>query len=107
MGVRVLPRVPVEPTTVQGFTGEVHAAYNEAVGIEVTFKESATRTAIVKLLFVVIPGLTSPMIIGHPTLLYLRFALDPDGAELRKFDLMIPLLEKWRQRTRRIASCYG
>ena len=66
------------------------ASYDEVVEIEITFKGSDGHSATALITFVVMPQLSSPMILGCPTLDKLLFAMTSNVVELRAYDLELP-----------------
>ena len=67
--------------------------YNEVVEIDMTFKQPGGNSATSRLVFVVVKGLRSKLMIGCPTLDAMSFATSYDFLELRAFDLTIPAFE--------------
>ena len=88
--VTITDRVPCEPTDITGIVAGVSGAYSEVVGVMVTFREDSGRSASVRLLCIVLPAMSSDMIIGCPTLDRMRYASDRESIELREYDLVIP-----------------
>ena len=65
-------------------------SYDEVVELEVTFRGSDGHSATALITFVVMRELSSPMILGCPTLDRLMFAMTSSAVELRAYDLELP-----------------
>ena len=59
-------RSPVEETDITGVVTGVTGSYKEVVGVKLTFKETEYRQATKKMLFVVLRGMGSKLIIRCP-----------------------------------------
>ena len=64
----ISPRKECTPTDVDGAASGYMTTYKEMVEIDVTFKEPGGNSATTRLVFVVIKGLSSKIMIGCPTL---------------------------------------
>ena len=82
-------RCDCERTNISGVVSGIDSSYSEVIGINLTFRESESRTASKKLLFVILKNMGSEMLIGCPALDEMGFASYKHVIELRSFDLDI------------------
>ena len=90
-GKRVISqRAPCNRMNVVGATTAMTASYDEVVEIEIGFRGSDGRSASAIITFVIMSELSSPMLLGCPTLDKLMFAMTGEAVELRAYDLEFP-----------------
>ena len=91
LGRRVVsPRAKCAQMNVLGATTAMTGSYDEVVEIEITFRGSDGHSATALITFVIMRELSSPMILGCPTLDRLMFAMTSNAVELRAYDLELP-----------------
>jgi len=75
---------------VEGLTRKMMTYFDKVVDLTITFRGKDGKTTTVVSEFIIMPKLTTPVLLGSPLLDELEFALNADTIELRSVGLEIP-----------------